>query len=211
VLEEYLERSMTYADYLKLIDDLLSEGKTTGPKQSSAMFDYAKLNRQRMHRLEKTVELEESVVSAAKGAKRRVIWLVITEGWCGDAAQNIPIIEKIAAQSVNIETRYILRDENPDLMDMFLTNGKRSIPKLIAMDAATREALGSWGSRPAPAQGLFNELKAQGIAKPLISENMQRWYNADRGKTIQAEFVELIEQGEGSEQGVGEQVLEVRA
>lgn len=199
MLEKYLERSVTYAAYGKLLDDLLREGKTTGANQSVAMFNYAKLNRQRMHRLEKTIELDETIVSAAKGAKRSVIWLVITEGWCGDAAQNIPIIEKIGSQSVNIETRYILRDENPDLMDTFLTDGKRSIPKLIALDAATREVLGTWGSRPAPAQELFLQLRHQGLARALITENLQRWYNADRGKSIQAEFVKFIEQGEGEQ------------
>lgn len=205
MFKDYLERSMTYAEYIKLIDDLLLEGKTTGPSQSEAMFNYGRINRQRMHRLEKTIDLNDSVITAAKNAKRKVIWLVLTEGWCGDASQNIPTIEKIAAQSVNIETRYILRDENLDLMDQFLTNGARSIPKLIAVDALTFEVLGSWGSRPAAAQQLFHELKEQGVAKPLIMENLQRWYNADKGQTIQREFVKFIEQGEGK------QVLEVRA
>lgn len=195
---------MSYAEYIKLIDDLLLDGKTTGSNQSEAMLNYGKLNRQRMHRLDKTVELDESVLAAAKNLKRKVIWLIITEGWCGDAAQNIPVIEKIAAQSGNIETRYILRDENPDLMGRFLTNGARSIPKLIALDSETFQVLGTWGSRPAPAQDLFNELKQQGIEKPLIMEDLQRWYNADKSKTIQTEFTELIEQWEG------EQVFEAR-
>ena len=64
-----------------------------------------------------------------------MIWLIITEGWCGDAAQCIPTIEKIAAESKNIETHYVLRDENLDLIDEYLTNNARSIPKLIACAA----------------------------------------------------------------------------
>ena len=198
-MKKYLERSMSYVEYLKLIDNLLLEGKTTGTNQSEAMFNYGKINRQRMHRLEKTVELSEAVISAAKNTKRRVIWLILTEGWCGDAAQNIPVIEKIASQSGSIETRYILRDENLDLMDQFLTNGARSIPKLIAIDAETLEVIGTWGSRPAPAQKLFYELKEQGIEKSLIMEDLQRWYNADKSQTIQKEFAEFIEQGEGKQ------------
>lgn len=196
MFDDYLERSLSCAEYIKLLDDLLLEGRTTGPNQSDAMFNYAKINRQRIHRLEKTIELDEAVKTAAKNATRRVIWLIITEGWCGDAAQNIPIIEKIAAQSVNIETRYILRDENLGLIDQFLTNGARSIPKVIAFDASTHEVLGSWGARPQPAQELFQDLKEKGIEKPLIMENLQRWYNADRGKSLQAEFAKFIEQGE---------------
>jgi len=123
-----------------------------------------------------------------------MIWLIITEGWCGDAAQNIPVIEKIASESVNIETRYVLRDENPELIDQFLSEGARSIPKLVSMDADTLEVIGSWGARPAAAQVLFHELKRQGVAKPLIMENLQRWYNDDRSGSIQNEFAQLIEQ-----------------
>lgn len=183
---------MTFAEYIKLIDDLLLDGKTTGTNQSEAMFGYGKLNRQRMHRLEKTVEIDDSLKEKLSGVKSKMIWLVITEGWCGDAAQNIPIIEKIAAYSPNIETRYILRDENLELMDCYLTNDARSIPKLIALDAETLEEIGSWGPRPQPAMDMFYDLRAKGMEKPLMMENIQRWYIADKNQTIQKEFEELI-------------------
>ena len=119
------------------------------------------------------------------------IWLIITEGWCGDAAQNIPVIEKIAAACSGIETRYILRDENPELMDKVLTNGARSIPKLIAIDRKTENILGTWGPRPEAAQKLFAEQKSNGVEKSAILENIQRWYLADRGRSLQHEIAEL--------------------
>ena len=184
---------MTYAEYLQLIDDLLLDGRTTGPNQSEAMFGYAKLNRQRMLRLEKTVELNAELKEAARRLERKLIWLVITEGWCGDAAQNIPVIEKIASASSNIETRYVLRDENLELIDRFLTGGARSIPKLIALDAESLEVLGTWGARPAAAQALFEEMKTRGVEKPTIMENLQRWYNADKSVSIQKDFATLID------------------
>jgi hypothetical protein len=193
-MKEYIEKSMTYAEYVKLIDDLLLDGKTTGPNQSEAMFNYGKLNRQRMHRLEKTVVLDESLKDKARNNKRKMIWLVITEGWCGDAAQNIPVIEKIADQSDLIETRYVLRDENLELMDAYLTNGARSIPKLIALDAETLEELGTWGPRPQASMDLFIELREGGAEKPLIMENLQRWYIADKNRTIQREFETLLDE-----------------
>ena len=183
---------MNYAEYLGLIDRLLLEGKTTGPNQSEAMFGYGKLNRQRMQRLDKTVEITGELSKIAKSVQRRMFWLIITEGWCGDAAQNIPVIEKIAAVSSNIETRYILRDEHPELMDRFLTGGARSIPKLIALDAETLEVLGTWGARPRIAQELFQSLKDSGMPKPEIMEQLQRWYNSDRNASIQEEFAELL-------------------
>ena len=196
-MKEYLEKSMTYAEYIKLIDDLLLDGKTTGPVQSEAMFNYGRLNRQRMHRLEKTVALNDSLREKTRALKRRMIWLVITEGWCGDAAQNIPTIEKIAAESAGkIETRYVLRDENLELMDAYLTNGARSIPKLIALDAETLEVVGTWGPRPAAAMNLFYEMRERGLEKPLMMENLQRWYLADKERSIQAEFETLLAEWE---------------
>ena len=183
---------MTFADYEKLIDDLLEENKTTGLNQSEAMVGYARLNRQRMVRLKKTIDLDETVRAYIQANPRRMIWLIITEGWCGDAAQTIPVIEKIAAESDKIKTRYILRDGNPELIDLFLTRGARSTPKLIALDAETLEVLGSWGSRPQAAQDLFSKMKADGTEKAVILEEIQRWYNADKGLSLQHEFVELI-------------------
>ena len=188
---------MTFSEYLKLIDDLLAEGKTTGENQSAAMFNYGKLNRQRMRRLEKTVELNESLKEKARENNRKMLWLIITEGWCGDAAQNIPVIEKIAAENTNVETRYVLRDENLELMDRYLTHNARSIPKLIALDAETLEEIGVWGPRPQAAMDYFFEMKADGLEKPQMMENLQRWYLQDDEQSLQAEFETLLEQWAG--------------
>jgi len=183
---------MTFAEYLGLIDRLLADGKTTGPIQSDAMFNYGRLNRQRISRIGKTIDIEPVVREQISSTRGEMTWLIITEGWCGDAAQNIPIIEKLAAANHGIETRYILRDENPELMDRFLTAGARSIPKLIAIDNATGELLGTWGPRPLPAQEYFNEMKAAGLEMPLIHENLQRWYLSDRGRSLQFDLGKLL-------------------
>ncbi|MCA1624915.1 MAG: thioredoxin family protein [Acidobacteria bacterium] len=194
IMKSYLEKSITFAEYLNLIDNLLLEGKTTGENQSEQMFHYGKLNRQRMKRLEKTVKLNDSLKEKLQGVKRKMIWLVITEGWCGDAAQNIPIIEKIAAESLNIETRYLLRDENLELMDKYLTFNARSIPKLICLDAETFEEIGTWGPRPKAAMDYFFEMKAQNLEKPQMMENMQRWYLQDDEQSLQNEFEKLLDE-----------------
>ena len=196
-MKQYLDNAFSYGDYLAHIDRLLAENKTTGQNQSDVMVDFTRLNRRRMERIGKTTTLDSDIVRSVRLNNRRQIWLVITEGWCGDAAQNIPLIEKIASQSDIIETRYILRDENLDLMDQFLTNGGRAIAKLIALDAETLDVLGTWGARPAEAQKLFENLKAQDVPKPLIMENLQRWYNNDRGRSLRAEFAGLIDEWGG--------------
>lgn len=195
-MKNYIEKSMTYSEYLNLIDDLLAQGKTTGENQSEAMFNYGKINRQRMKRLDKTVAINESLKEKIKSVEANWIWLIITEGWCGDAAQNIPIIEKIAALNPEkIETRYVLRDENLALMDAYLTNSARSIPKLICLGAETLEVIGTWGPRPKPAMDYYYEMRAGGgMEKPQMMENMQRWYLSDKEQSIQAEFAVLIDE-----------------
>lgn len=191
-MKHYLERSMSFVEYTELIERLVNEGKTTGPTQIGALADFTRLNLQRMKRLSKTVEINNGSKIALKENARPMYWLVITEAWCGDAAQNIPVIEKIAAENDNIETRYILRDENPELMDRFLTDGTRSIPKLVALDRDSLEILGTWGPRPVKARQLFLDLKDKGLERPLINEQMQRWYNDDKGRSMVNEFVELL-------------------
>jgi hypothetical protein len=79
-------------------------------------------------------------------------------------------------------------------MDAYLTNGARSIPKLIALDAETLEELGTWGPRPQASMDLFIELRERGAEKPLIMENLQRWYIADKNRTIQREFETLLDE-----------------
>ncbi|HQX55963.1 MAG TPA: thioredoxin family protein [Pyrinomonadaceae bacterium] len=192
-MREFIEQSMSFDEYVKMLDELLAEGKTTGPVQSDEMFQFARLNRQRMSRLEKTLELEIEAERLIGQLEKGQVWLVITEGWCGDAAQNIPVIEKLAAANDHIETRYILRDQHPELIDQFLTNGTRSIPVLIAIDTATYNVLGRWSARPRKAQDYFTALKSQGLDKPAINEKLQRWYNDDKGRSLQLEIAELAQ------------------
>jgi len=191
-MKQYIEKGMTFSEYVSLLDTLLADGKTTGANQSEAMVGYGRLNRQRMARLEKTITSDEGSRFKIAANTRRQIWLIITEGWCGDAAQNVPAIEKAAAASELIQTLYVLRDENLALMDEHLTNGARSIPKLIALDAASLEVLFTWGARPAEAQELHNKRRLEGVDKSAVSEELQRWYNADRGISVQRELADLV-------------------
>lgn len=189
--QEYLGRSMSFEEYNALVDSLVEANRTTGPNQLQALVDFTRLNQARTRRLLKTLSVDENAATMLRSIGGHQIWLVMTEGWCGDAAQNVPAIETLAAVSGNIETRYILRDENPELMDRFLTRGTRSIPKVIVLDRETRVVLGTWGPRPAAAQDLFDRLKAEGVDKPIILEELQRWYNADKGRSVQIEMADI--------------------
>lgn len=185
----YLEKAITYEAYTALIAELLAMDRTTGPDQSAAMVHYTQLNQQRMHRLDKSIELLPETEALIRGITLPQTWLVLTEAWCGDAAQSVPVMHALAARNPLISLRFLLRDENLALMDRYLTNGvSRSIPKLIGIDTTTSEEVFVWGPRPAPLQAIFIKLKADGMEFHLIKEELQRWYNKDKTATIQHEL-----------------------
>ncbi|HWK02961.1 MAG TPA: thioredoxin family protein [Puia sp.] len=188
----HLESALSYDAYKQLVDDLLAAGKATGTNHSEAFLHYSHLNQQRMHRLEKTIVLLPEVKSSILSISRPQTWLVLTEGWCGDAAQSLPVMQALVSLNPLIRLRMLLRDENLELMDQYLTNGvSRSIPKLIAMDTDSLTELFTWGPRPAPLQQLFYRMKADGMDYDPIKEELQRWYNTDKTATIQREIAGL--------------------
>jgi hypothetical protein len=189
---ELLEQALSYTAYLQLTEKLVAEGKTSGPNQSEAYVHYTKLNLQRMKRLNKTVDIPQSLQELLSQKANNWTWITLTEPWCGDAAQCVPVIEKLGTSSKAINTIYLLRDEHPTIMDAYLTNGGRSIPKLICLDANGKEVF-TWGPRPAVIQEVMNELKASGISDiPTIVEAIQKAYNADQQAGIYAEFEALL-------------------
>ena len=188
----YLQKSMTYESYKQLVEDLLAAGKATGPQQSEALVHYSQLNVQRMHRVEKTIQILPGIREQMPGVSRPQTWLVLTEGWCGDASQSLPVMKALADLNPHIQMRTLLRDENPELMDRYLTNGvSRSIPKLIAVDPATGMELFTWGPRPTALQELFYGMRSEGLPYDMIKEELQRWYNKDKTVTIQRELAAL--------------------
>lgn len=194
ITDSIVKAGMSYEQYRALIDQLLMGDKTTGDNQSPEMIGYTRLNVQRMNKLDKKIQLEKELENKLIEVPEKWYWLVITEAWSGDAAQNIPIIEKMAAVSENIELKLLLRDENPALMDQYLTHGGRSIPMLICIRQEDFAELGVWGPRPEPAQKLVTDFKANpfGTQEEFV-QSLHNWYAKDRGKTIQEEFMHLLE------------------
>ena len=154
-------------------------------------FEYRKLNLQRTNRLEKTFVPSDSLINLIDKIDKHQTWVVITESWCGDSAQNLPIIAKVAALNDNINLRIVLRDDNLEIMDQYLTNGSRSIPQLVVFDQENNE-LFQWGPRPAEAQNLYNRLKNEGVEKSEINKELQLWYGRNRGKEVERELIALL-------------------
>lgn len=200
ISQEIIDSAFSYTAYRTMVDELFAQGKATGDDHSEAMLNYSKLNIFRMNRLDKTTRLTEEAVSRIGNVNKKVTWLVITEGWCGDAAQIIPVLNKMAEENENIDLKLILRDENPEVMDAFLTNGSRSIPILIILDAATLEVLNVWGPRPEVVQEMVMSAKLKANSNPENSEEIwdevkkdtQLWYAKDKTKSIQKEVLDVL-------------------
>lgn len=184
-----------YNSFSHLLTRLLEEGKTTGNNHSVEYLHYAKMNLRRMRRWDKTFQLDSDVVEKMKSLPPQN-WWVITEGWCGDSAQNLPALEKMAASTEgNVKLRIILRDENPEIMQQYLTNGvSRSIPILVSFDAHGNQ-LFRWGPRPVPAQGLLTAWKADPVPMPFedFELEMHTWYTKNKGHALQNEILSLTQ------------------
>ena len=189
-----LFNSHSYLEYRKLVSDLLREEKSTGNEQSKELTHYSILNETRMNRLEKTIQLVPEVSNRLKELKGEYLWLVISEGWCGDAAQLLPIFDKMArASEGKIELRIVLRDENEELMNLFLTNKSKAIPKLILINRETGSALAHWGPRPKGATDLIaNYKKEHGAIDETAKADLQMWYLHDKGLSTQSEIIDMM-------------------
>ena len=190
---ESLLKSVSYIKYRKLVSDLFAEGRVTGDQQTPELLHYTLLNETRMNRLDKKVVIPEENIQKLLNLKKNYTWLVLSEGWCGDAAQLLPVFNKLAVITPHIEMKIAFRDENPALMNMFLTNDARSIPKLIIIDRETNAVLGHWGPRPKKASDLVSSYKNQyGKIDETIKTELQLWYLHDKGISTQEEIVDLM-------------------
>jgi len=188
----YWNQGMSYKEYRQLLTDLLAEGKTTGDNQSPEMIQYAKLNLQRMKRVEKTFRPIDELMALQGQSVKAVHWLVLTEGWCGDAAQTTAAMAAMAELLDGVEIKYLLRDQHLELMDQFLTRGGRAIPLIIFLDADFK-LLGRWGARPAVLQGLIDQMRTEGkLSFGQMVEQVHLWYAEDKTLSTQKEIAEVL-------------------
>ncbi len=178
-------------DYINFIEQTLQKLANDEFKNNDK-YNVTKLNLQRSNRISKTYQINEQLKDLIKSFDRTHTWMVITEDWCGDSAQNLPYIVKIAELNPLINLRILLRDQNLDVMDLYLTNGKaRSIPKLVAFDENGNE-LFQWGPRPKAAQEVVDQAIQNGLDKNTYLEKLHLWYSEDKGRTLESEFFILL-------------------
>ena len=188
-----LDKSSNYNEYMSLMDNLVSNESSSGKVKSESTINFTKLNQRRMKRWNKTLKVNEEAKMVIEKFDKNITWLVLTESWCGDAAHLLPAMNKVASLSSNISFRTVLRDENPELMNNFLTNGTQSIPKLIVVNNENGEVIETYGSRPDILTKMVREYKEMyGSVTAEFKEEMQKWYNKDKGQTIINELLNLL-------------------
>ncbi|HEY5687927.1 MAG TPA: thioredoxin family protein [Yeosuana sp.] len=198
VIKESLQGSMSYSAYRSLVKILVEEKSNTGIEKNEDLANYTLLNDKRMNRWDKTFKISAESQLKLSNFNKNITWLVITESWCGDAAHIVPVLYKLA-EYININFRVVLRDDNLELMDMFLTNGARAVPKLIMIDNETGEVINAYGPRPSEATQMVLDYKAKhGVITPEFKEGLQHWYNKNKGENIVNDITEMFCQLEPS-------------
>ena len=193
IIDDSLKKAMSYQDYRDLVIDLVTKNSTTGNEKTEDLVSYTMLNDRRMKRWDKTIKVTNVIQEKVANSNINQTWLVLTESWCGDAAHVIPVINKIAELNDNIDLKVVLRDDNEALMNQFLTNGGKSIPKLIMIENTTNKVVNTFGPRPTEATQLVKDYKAKyGILTPEFKEDLQGWYNKNKGQNAIEDLVGLM-------------------
>ncbi len=185
---------LNYQKYFELTQNHVANHQTSGSNQSEALIGFTALNLKRMERLNKTLKITAELQQIAENLSSRQTWYVISENWCGDCAQNLPAIQKIVEHSKGkIELKIVFRDENPELMEIYHTNGAKSIPKLIAFDENKNE-LFTWGARPKEANEILYAWKAnpQGKSWEDFEKELHLWYARDKAQSLFNEFYTIL-------------------
>ncbi len=182
---------MNWNEYLERFEEVLNGTVTSGPYDDPSFVNYVKLNRSRQNRWFKTMQFSEEAKDAITSVTETQHWILIGEPWCGDSANIAPFIAELAKLNPKINFEMHLRDEAPYLIDQYLTNGGKSIPKLIVRDGNNND-LFTWGPRPEAGRLHMEELKKQDFTAEERKAEMQKWYNEDKGESFLAEFAQLL-------------------
>lgn len=195
-LKSYWNKGISFSNYFELAEKQTEEGRTSGENQEESLVAYSKMNFQRMKKWVKTGKISEELTKCIKESNQKLSFLVITETWCGDAAQNIPFLAKMVELNPNWEMKLVFRDENEALINQYLTNGGKAIPKVIVMDEMGNE-LFNWGPRPALAQKLVVDYKNKPEPKEeyaVFAESLHLWYAKNRGVALQEEWQQILKE-----------------
>lgn len=186
--------AFSYSEFLEHVKSLFAQGNVTGDENNIDRLEATKINISRFKRLDKTAKVDPEVFNVLNEEPHNWRWTIIAEGWCGDAAQILPYINKIANESDHIELEVVLRDEHPEVMDQFLTNGSRSIPILVCHDIDSNRVLGHWGPRPVRMIEWIQDYKKENASytPTEFKTALHKFYAQDKGQAINSDLLQAI-------------------
>lgn len=180
--EEYLEH------WRKKAKRPLSEADS---KKERKRIHYYRYNLERSETVHDAYEPSPELREALDAISEPQLWMVLTEPWCGDSAYNLPVIAEAAQLSDKVTLRILPRDENLDIMDQYLTEGSRRVPKLVAFDEEGNE-LFRWGARPEGARTMRTSLLEEGLDTREMIQRLLEWYKQGGWTQVDAELAEAI-------------------
>ena len=191
-MQNHIFKAMSLSEYEAEWKKLVEEGASSGENQSETYVNFTKLNWSRHQRVLKKIEFAKDFEEELNAIQSPLDLIVITETWCGDAAQCVALLAKMEQSNPAVKLHILYRDQNLELMDRHLTNGGRSIPKVLFVRDG--KVLAEWGPRPKPAQFLYDAFKANPAGRVYqdIQIDLQKWYTADKTLTQQQEVMDIL-------------------
>lgn len=184
---------LTYDEYLEHWQELANTPPSEAEdKNERKLIHYYKYNWKRSQAVSEAYEPSEELKDAMARIDEPQLWMVLTEPWCGDSAYNLTVIAEAAQLSDQVSLRILLRDDNLDLMDQYLTEGGRRIPKLVAFDEDGRE-LFQWGARPDGARSLRRSLVEQDLDSGTVVQRLLDWYDEGGWKEVDDELAAEVQ------------------
>ncbi len=187
--KEFLAKGLTYNAHRRQMNEALALPPVD--EAAEKVRPYFIKNVPLMDTYDESYRVSESLKNLVNAAPATT-WVVITEGWCGDAAFNVPLLAALEkAVPEKIKLSLFLRDSNLELIDAYLTDGGRSIPKVIVLNQDLKK-LGTWGPRPAALQTLMKQWKSEGLVLKDLIPKVKEWYDADNTRSLQEKLSALV-------------------
>lgn len=192
ITKETINKTLSFDEYLKLTEDIINSPTPPEVYKDEKLMRFTKENFERMNRLKSFTNIESKLYNELQKLNTSWTWICITEPWCSDASQIVPVLNLISQSNSNILFRILLRDTNLEVMDAYLTSGGRAIPKLICVNSETLEEVGVWGPRPTVLQDIVLANKELSLGEKV--KLIHAWYDENKTLAIQEEFIDLIKQ-----------------
>lgn len=189
-IKKYWDHSVSYSDYLKNSEARIHALQQSKKEEEKEFLQYYQLGKTRMNRVDKTYHPDEGQLKKLETKNFTGKILIISEGWCGDAAMIVPVLHAFFGDD---NVRLVYRDENEDLINQYLTNGGKAIPIVLLLDEKAETVVAHWGPRPVYGMELLKKHKTDpSYSADEFHTDLQLYYTKNKGVDIVEEILNLL-------------------